>query len=97
MPAVSTLAVIGLGLSAAGAAQGAYTGKRQGDAADKAAAERSRAKAQLESDEYNRNNSQNMRLLRQRVLAGKSGMNSAPTLGGGGPAPITAQKTALGA
>ena len=96
--------VIGAAALIGSAATSAYGAKRQRDAEEKAENETNAAKKQMESDLYNKNSGQAMRLLRQRILAGRgkasmSGLgggqlgSSAPSGGGFAPAP----KTALGA
>ncbi len=106
---VGTAAAIAMGVLAVGAiATQAYTAKRAGDAEDKAEKQQAQAKAQMESDLYNRNSQQAMRLLRQRILMGRNmkadGLGGSPQggaqLGGVGlnaGTPYTAPKSALGA
>jgi hypothetical protein len=104
MAALTTIALVAGAAAAVGsAAHSAYGAKRQRDAEEKAEDEQKVAKQQMESDLYNKNSGQAMRLLRQRILAGR-GKASAGAQGGqlgtqgasvGGYAP--APKTALGA
>lgn len=103
MAAVTSIALGAIAL--AGVAQSAYGAKRGRDAAKKAEAEQTAAKKQMESDLYNQQSSSAMRLMRQRILAGRanaggaSPMGAAGTLGmtGGMPGGGSVQKTALGA
>lgn len=79
----STAALIIGGLALVGsAATSAYGAKRQRDAEEKAEEEQTAAKKQMQSDLYNQNSQQAMRLLRQRILAGR-GKASLPGAGGG--------------
>lgn len=98
MPAFTSIALGVLGAVSVGTSVAGAIG--QADAAKKAEREQEAAKKQMESDIHNRTSQQSMRMLRQRILAGRM-RGGAPSGGlgsvGGAPAAAPAQKTALGA